>query len=119
MSKNYQGSCHCGAVKFSFDGEEIKKGLRCTCSMCARKGIIMSTENIPVEKLHIKAADDILAMYQFGQKKAKHFFCKQCGVYPFHETLRFAGQYKVNLGCIDGVDSLSLEADVFDGKNLL
>ena len=49
MTTHYEGSCHCGAIKFSYDGEEITKGIRCTCSICSRKGAMMSTEAIPLE----------------------------------------------------------------------
>ena len=119
MSEQYAGGCHCGAVKFSYSGEKISKGLRCNCSLCARKGALMSTEVIPIEKLSIEAKEGSLGLYQFGSKTAKHFFCKTCGIYPFHETARFAGHYRVNLGCIDGIDTSSLPSDLFDGKHLL
>lgn len=119
MSEHYQGSCHCGAIKFSYSGEKIEKGLRCTCSICARKGALMSTEVIPIANLDIDAQEGTLGLYQFGAKTAKHFFCKTCGIYPFHETARAPGHYRVNLGCIDAIDTFQLEADVFDGKNLL
>jgi len=119
MSENYQGSCHCGAIEFSYEGEKIEKGLRCNCSICSRKGAMMSTEMIPEEKLHIKADKDTLGLYQFGQKTAKHFFCNRCGIYPFHETARAPGHYRVNLGCIEGIDTFALQADVFDGKHKL
>lgn len=115
----YQGSCHCGAVKFTVECAPIEKGLRCNCSVCSRKGAMMSPEMIPEENLQIDAEEGALGLYQFGAKTAKHFFCKNCGIYPFHETARKAGHYRVNLGCVDGIDPLSLEFDVFDGKHLL
>lgn len=117
--KTYIGSCHCGAVRFSFESEVISKGLRCNCSLCSRKGAMMSPESIPSENFIIEAAGDSLGLYQFGIKTAKHYFCKNCGIYTFHETARKAGHYRVNLGCVEGVDIFALEADVFDGKNLL
>jgi hypothetical protein len=119
MKTLYQGSCHCGAVRFSFESEAITKGLRCNCSMCSRKGAMMSPEPIPQAQLKIEANEDALALYQFGQKKAKHYFCRHCGIYPFHETARKPGHFRVNLGCIEDLDPLSLEAEVFDGKHLL
>ncbi len=115
----YQGSCHCGVVRFSFEGEEITKGLRCNCSMCSRKGAMMTPFVIAPELFKIDAQDDALGLYQFGAKTAKHYFCKRCGIYTFHETARKLGHYRVNLGCIEGVDPFALEADVFDGKHLL
>lgn len=119
MSKHYQGSCHCGAVRFSYEGEPITKGVRCTCSMCERKGALMSGEMIPEASLKIEADEGTLGLYQFGAKTAKHFFCNKCGIYPFHETARKAGHYRVNLGCVEGVDTFALAFDVFDGKHLL
>ena len=119
MLKAYKGSCHCGAVKFSFESEPITKGLRCTCSLCVRKGALMSPEPIPPEKFHIEASGDNLGLYQFGVKTARHYFCKHCGIYTFHETARKIGHFRANLGCVEGIDTFSLKADVFDGKSLL
>jgi hypothetical protein len=119
MSSTYRGGCHCGAVRFTFNSEPITRGLRCNCSICSRKGAMMSPQPIPAAQLDIEAEQGALGLYQFGQKTAKHFFCKHCGIYPFHETARFPGHYRVNLGCVEDVDTFSLEADVFDGKHLL
>ena len=115
----YHGSCHCGAVKFSFEAEPIEKGLRCTCSLCSRKGAMMSPVPIPPDKFHIEAAPQALGLYQFGAKTAKHYFCHHCGIYPFHVTARMPDHYRANLGCVDGIDTFAIPADVFDGKNLL
>ena len=119
MSKAYQGSCHCGAVRFSYEGEEVTHGVRCNCSMCSRKGALMSPDMIAEDKLNIEASEGALGLYQFGNKTAKHYFCKQCGIYPFHETARKPGYFRVNLGCAEGVDTFALESEVFDGKHLL
>ena len=119
MSTNYQGNCHCGAIKFSIESDPIEKGLRCNCSICARKGAMMSPGAFREEELHIQADDNTLGLYQFGAKTAKHFFCKTCGIYPFHETARMPGHYRVNLGCIDELDTVTMPFDVFDGKHEL
>ena len=73
MSKHYAGSCHCGAVRFSYDGEEITQGLRCTCSICSRKGAMMSPEAIPLEALKVEARPEDLGLYQFDSGIAKHY----------------------------------------------
>jgi hypothetical protein len=119
MTEILKGSCHCGAIKFSYIGEAITRGLRCNCSLCSRKGAMMSSEIIAPENLTIKAKDGALGLYQFGIKTARHFFCKECGIYPFHETARKPGHFRVNLGCVEGIDTFALEYDVFDGKHLL
>ena len=117
--KQYQGSCHCGAVRFSYEGEEITNGLRCNCSICKRKGALMSSEVIAPEKLNMEVEKGALGLYQFGMKTAKHYFCKRCGIYPFHTTARKPGHFRVNLGCIDEIDTFNLESELFDGKHLL
>lgn len=119
MSQQYSGSCHCGAVKFSYEGETISQGLRCTCSICRRKGALMSTEVIPMDRLRIQAADEDVGLYQFGNQVAKHYFCRKCGIYTHNETVRMPGQARVNLGCIDDLDIDKLEVVIFDGKNKL
>ena len=119
MTESYHGSCHCGAVTFRFEGEPITRGLRCNCSMCSRKGAMMSPEAIPPDRFAIEARDGALGLYQFGIETAKHYFCTHCGIYPFHETARQPGYFRVNLGCVEGIDPFTLEADVFDGRHLL
>ena len=70
-------------------------------------------------KLVIKLEGDVLGLYEFGTKTAKHHFCKRCGIYTFHQTRSQLGFYRINIGCIEGIDPFSLETDLFDGKNLL
>ena len=119
MTERYHGSCHCGAVKISFESEPITSGLRCTCSICARKGAMMTPFTVAEEDLEVEANPDDLGLYQFDTKVAKHYFCKRCGIYTHNETARFPGQYRVNLGCLEDLDTSGFEVAIFDGKNLL
>ncbi|OZG71943.1 aldehyde-activating protein [Hahella sp. CCB-MM4] len=114
----YTGSCHCGAVKFEFESETIEKGLRCNCSICRRKGAVMSAFVMPPEQLKISADDNALAKYEFGSCIAKHYYCNHCGIYTFHQTFRKPGHYRVNLGCLEELDSTALPFEVFDGASL-
>jgi hypothetical protein len=78
----------------------------------------MSAFTIEPEKLHIEAEEGALGVYHFDTKTAKHNFCRKCGIYPFHQTLRKPGHYRINLGCIDDIDTNSISVDVFDGKSI-
>ncbi len=83
----YQGSCHCGNVKFQFEHDEIKSGLRCNCSICVRKGAVMTDFVIPPKEFQFQLKEpDSLGLYEFDNKIAHHYFCKICGIYPFHQT---------------------------------
>ena len=118
--KTYKGSCHCGNVSFHFKHDEIKSGLRCNCSICIRKGAVMTDFVIPPDELHYELKEsDCLGLYQFDNKVAKHYFCKTCGIFTFNQTFRMPDHYRVNLGCLHDFDVESItEIGMFDGKNL-
>ena len=119
MSKEYQGGCHFGAVRFTYSGEDIRKGFYCNFSVYVRKRALMNTDPISPANLKNEFKNDALGLYEFGTKTAKHHFCKRCGKYTFHHTRSQPGYYRINIGCIEGIDPFSLETDLFDGKNLL
>ncbi|NLP63290.1 GFA family protein [Paraburkholderia sacchari] len=110
------GSCHCGAVRF-----EVRTALtpasRCNCSLCRRKGALMSPL-FAASELTLVSGTDALTLYQFNTRVAKHYFCKHCGIYPFHQTRKDSALWRVNLGCLDGVDPYALEAGLNDGASL-
>ena len=116
--KKYKGSCHCGGISFTFAGPEISRGLRCNCSICRRKGAIMTDFTVAPEEIKIETQDAFLETYQFGNRVAKHHFCSKCGIYTFHQAFRKPGHYRINIGCIDGVDSLALPFEIFDGASI-
>ncbi len=80
---------------------------------------MMTPEAIPLENLKVEAQTKDIGLYQFGNKVAKHYFCNSCGIYTHNEMLRMPGHMRVNLGCIDDLDTDGFEVVVFDGKNLL
>ena len=79
----------------------------------------MSPQAIPGEELKIEAQAEDLGLYQFDSKVAKHYFCRRCGIYTHNEMARKPGYCRVNLGCIEELDTSAFEVTVFDGKNLL
>ncbi len=113
----YRGSCHCGAVRFRFRSEEITRGLRCNCSICVRKGTMMSTRYIPRAEFEALEGLEALAVYRFGDRLVNHYFCRTCGVYPFHDATVRPEEYRVNLGCLEGVDPLALPFELADGRS--
>lgn len=70
------------------------------------------------EELEIDCEETDLTTYRFSTQIAQHHFCSRCGIYPFHQTMRKPGYYRVNLGCVEGVDSLSLPFEIFHGNAL-
>jgi hypothetical protein len=121
----YSGSCHCGAVRFKFKSDEITSGCRCNCSICIRKGIVISSAYIAPDVFELEG-EESLAIYQFGDKDVYHYFCKTCGICPFNCVASLPANYqggarigdrRVNLGCIDGLDPLALKIEIIDGRS--
>ena len=116
--KRHIGSCHCGRIRFSFVSPEILSGMRCNCSICRRKGNILSDFVLAPDEIEIHADSDPLSTYQFGTRVATHFFCRHCGISPFVQTRLNPGYYRVNLGCLSDINPYILETPVYDGEAL-
>mgnify|MGYP000657213527 CR=1 FL=1 len=112
----FQGSCHCGGVKFEVRNQEKPERLvRCNCSLCRRRGAIMA--NCHVDDLVVIEGADKLSLYQWNTRVAKHYFCSVCGIYTHHQRRRFPDQCGYNVACIEGVDMDALDdIEEVDGK---
>jgi hypothetical protein len=114
--KHYQARCHCGQIRFSFHSEEITTAKRCNCSMCIRKGAVVSTQYIPAADFEPHQDMSLLGDYRWGDGDVNHLFCKRCGIYPYHGDDKIG--YRVNLGCVEGLDPLALDISIIDGRAL-
>ncbi|MEM8857675.1 MAG: GFA family protein [Chloroflexota bacterium] len=114
----YSGSCHCGEISFNFNSRPIEDGMRCSCSICKRKGAVMTNFTIPPADINIHDKNSLLSTYQFGSGIAKHYFCSRCGIFTFVATRLNPGELRVNVGCIDGIDSFTLPIILFDGNSI-
>ena len=64
-------TCHCGEVEIQVNlKKDIDKLMRCNCSMCKRKGTMVTTIN--KEDLRIVKGESKIKTYQFNTKVAKH-----------------------------------------------
>ena len=45
-----------------------------------------------------------LTEYQFHTHTARHFFCKTCGIYPFHRKRVTPDWFGINVWCLEGFD---------------
>lgn len=113
----HKATCHCGAVELELtlpDG--IVDPRRCDCSICRRKGAIVAS--VPLSGIRIVRGADVLKLYQFNTRIAKHFFCSICGIYTHHQRRSNPEQYGFNVGCLEGVNPFDLgEVPTSDGVN--
>ena len=109
--------CHCGNVEAEINApKQLSKLIRCNCSICKRKGTIMSI--VKNENFKITKGKDKLKLYQFHTKTAKHYFCSNCGIYTHHNPRINPDLTGFNVGCIDEIDAFDLKnISVADGNN--
>jgi len=108
--------CHCGSIEAEINIDKIEKFLRCNCSICKRKGAIMSM--VKNEDFKIIKGKDIISIYKFHTKVAKHYFCSNCGIYTHHHPRSNPAMTGFNIGCIDELNSFQLDdVPVNDGNN--
>ena len=94
--------CHCGDVEAEIDASQNLKNNECNCSICKRKGAIMSL--VKNEEFKIIKGKEKLKLYQFHSKIAKHYFCINCGIYTHHNPRINPSLTGFNLGCVDEID---------------
>src|SRR6185503_9096595 len=125
-TRTYSASCHCGAVRFRFLSEAITSGLRCNCSICVRKGAVMSSRYYPPASFEAIEGAERLTVYRFGDRDMDHCFCPTCGISPFSVVAKVPESYdgpsrpgdrRVNLGCVEDLDVLALDIAVVDGRS--
>ncbi len=110
--------CHCGEVELEIKESEgaLNKFLRCNCTLCKKKGYIMTFA--PITDVKITKGEDKLKLYQYHTKVAEHYFCSVCGIYTHHKMRSRPDTFGLNVGCIDDIDQFKLEnVGLNDGQN--
>jgi len=83
MQTDYTGSCHCGAIGFTYrtaiqpDCWSVRA---CQCSFCrAHDGL--STSDPAGRITFVASRPESLQKYRFGLRTADFLLCRECGVY--------------------------------------
>ncbi len=112
MDKQYQGTCHCGKVRFEVlaDIDHVRV---CDCSVCRKRGALI--HRVPEQNIRFLTPLSELTVYQWGTFTGKDYFCPACGILPFRRPALptdaesaagvqpFTG-WAVNTRCLDGFE---------------
>ena len=111
-------TCHCGGVEAEIKIPEngFQKLVRCNCSICKRKGYVIGI--IGSDDFKLIKGENLLTLYQFYTKTAKHYFCKVCGINTHNRPRINPKIYGINVACVEGINPYELKnVGINDGEN--
>ncbi len=73
---------------------------------------------VPEHALTVLAGEDMLTLYEWNTRRAKHYFCKHCGIYVFHRKRAAPDHFGVNVLCLVGFDIASYPVRATEGANM-
>src|SRR6267143_2358209 len=115
MKQTYQGSCHCGKVKFEVDAD-LDHVRVCDCSICRKRGALI--HRVAPDCFRLITPIEELSLYEWHTKTAKDYFCSNCGILPFRHTRTTEDVWGINVRCLDGADLSSIPVRQIYGSRL-
>ncbi|CEJ15608.1 Glutathione-dependent formaldehyde-activating enzyme [bacterium YEK0313] len=85
----------------------------CDCSLCVKRNALMV--KVHESELTILSGVDVLTLYEWNTRRARHYFCSRCGIYTFHRKRAAPDHYGVNVFCLDGFDASALPVRATEG----
>ena len=105
-------TCHCGGVEIEVSlPNDLKNLIRCNCSICKKRSATMA--KVGPNDFKIIKGKELLKLYQFHTKVAKHYFCSVCGIYTHHNPRSDPSGYGINVACLENVNPFDLK-DIVD-----
>lgn len=115
MMVTHRGGCHCGAVRFEVIAPANPLVQECNCSICSRTGYLHLI--VPASRFRLLQGEKNLMAYTFGSGRARHLFCRICGIKSFYRPRSNPDGFSVNVRCLDPGTIEQLTIEPFDGKN--
>jgi hypothetical protein len=113
-----RGGCHCELVRFeaSVPDDGPLEILDCNCSICRMTGYLHLI--VPEAKFRLTDGMGETSTYRFGSGKARHIFCRQCGIKSYYKPRSHPDAISINWRCIDEDDAgREVRIVPFDGRD--
>lgn len=110
--KQNNGSCGCGAVKYTLDSE-IWNVVNCHCNMCKEhNGASFTTyAALALTGLKIKEGNEFITKYREGTGN-KHF-CKRCGTPLYNTNEKYPGACMIFFGTLNNSTQYTPKVNVW------
>ena len=80
------------------------------------RGAVAVSANL--DGIQFVKGEELLTLYEFNTKTAKHYFCSMCGIYTHHQRRSNPNQFGINVACLEGISPFDFpEIVVHDGVN--
>jgi hypothetical protein len=113
--QSFEGSCHCGAVRFHVRAA-VTELTTCDCSLCKMRNALML--KVPEQALTIRQGQEDLTLYQWNTRLARHYFCRHCGIYVFHRKRAAPDHFGINVFCLEGFDPATVPVRATEGASM-
>lgn len=121
MTTLVQGSCHCGAQRFTAPAPDSVT--QCTCSTCTKHGTV-AAYYAPGE-VEFSLTPDRLSAYQWGDRMMTFHHCATCGCSVFAESDAWTteggearpARITLNARLFDDLDLDAVPVRYVDGRN--
>ena len=111
-----RGSCHCGAVRWQFDGVP-DFALACSCTVCRRYGTLWAYD-VEGGRIHLSGPTHA---YLRGERHLEFHFCPDCGCIAYWRGVnpREDGRRRIgfNLRLAEPEQVAAIPVRHFDGLN--
>ena len=116
--EKYEGTCHCGAVRYEVEMAPPDKAFGGNCSICKRAGWLLAFA--PGSAFRLLSGEDAVRDYQFNKQNIHHYFCTTCGIRSFSRGKKPSGEdmIAINLRCLTDFDATKLPVQEFDCAKL-
>jgi hypothetical protein len=113
--RTFEGSCHCGGVQFQIYAA-VTELTTCDCSLCKMRNALML--KVPEAALTVLQGREALTLYQWNTHRAKHYFCRHCGIYVFHNKRAAPDHFGVNVFCLKHFDPADIPVRATEGASM-
>lgn len=109
-----EGSCHCGTVKWNFDGRP-ESATACNCTVCRRYGVLWAYD---YDGERIKTSGET-AVYIRGDRSIGFHFCPTCGCVAYWRAIEVNAEGRrriaVNLRLAEPDEVADVPVEHFEG----